>query len=186
MKTHQPLPPADEIARYIQRKCPRCGKHELRIFRRVYERVEEIRCASCGGRWAGDSTQESLWILEVEADPQGCARRIVRQSIFDATGSWHPPECLCGEAAGAKWLRLKTDREWDRGEEKDTVRLACLRGVCEFAQDVPIRLNDEDRQLLEKFCAPEVARAFDGFRGSDSRNIVLTAWGTIPSRALFG
>ncbi len=182
MKMSQPLPPADEVARYIRRKCPRCDKHELRIFRRAFERVEEIRCASCGGRWAGECTEESLWRLEVEADPQGSAREIVRHSIFKATGSWHPPECRCGEPSGAKWLRLKTDPEWDRGETRDSVRLACLRGVCEFVLDVPLRFNDEDRPLLEQFSVAEARRTFDGFRLEDGREIVLTAWGSISPR----
>lgn len=184
MRNPAALPPADEVARYIQRKCPRCGKHELRIFRRAFERVDEIRCASCSGRWAGECTEESLWRLEVEADPQGSAREIVRQSIFNATGSWHPPECRCGDAAGAKWLRLKSDREWDRGEGRDSVRLACIRGVCEFILDVRLEFNDEDRELLEEFSVAEARRTFDGFRLEDGREIVLTAWGSISPRVL--
>lgn len=175
MNEERPL--ADEVARYIQSNCPRCKKMELRIFRQVYKPIDEIRCGACGARWAGRSTGESLWLLEVEEDPVGAARRIVRQAIHEATGSWFPPPCKCGRAAGAKWLRLRTDKSWDRGEQRDCLRLTCREGACDFSLDVDIQVNDDDRPLLNKFCDEGVRRSFWAFVRENEQEVVLTSWG---------
>ncbi|MCE9583384.1 MAG: hypothetical protein K8T20_12935 [Planctomycetes bacterium] len=77
-------------------------------------------------------------------------------------------------------MRLKTDRHWGRGEERDTVRLGCLLSACDYVLDVPIRVNEEDRELLEKFPVPEVRRTFHGFLTADGCEIMLTSWGALP------